>query len=175
MWNLNIAIINRIQKEVDPIDETKFDQKINEHLYKIDHSIIDFRFNVCIALFYEIYNIFKTSMNLKINNQLIKSNFVKVILAMTPFTPHLSHECLENQGYTDQLSWPKVKKGFNQSIKIAIQINGKTRDVLELKKDLKEKEITKEILKKSNAKKYLQGRNIKKIIYIKNKIINYIV
>ena len=62
-------------------------------------------------------------MNLKINNQLIKSNFVKVILAMTPFTPHLSHECLENQGYTDQLINELPENILN--LRIRMPITGK--------------------------------------------------
>ena len=175
IWNLNISVVNRVENEIDHDEENKFENKINEYLYKIDQSIIDFRFNVCIALFYEIYNNFKVSINLRISNKLIKNNFIKVLLTLNPFTPHISNECLETQGYADQLIWPKIKKDFDQNVKIVIQINGKTRDVLELVKDLKEKEITKQVLEKSKAKKYIKEKNIKKIIYINNKIINYII
>ena len=131
IWNLNISVINRIENEIDHDEENKFENKINEYLYKIDQSIIDFRFNVCIAL-YEIYNNFKASINLRISNKSIKNNFIKLLLTLNPFTPHISNECLETQGYTDQLIWPKIKKDFDQNVKIVIQINGKTRDVLEL-------------------------------------------
>ena len=58
---------------------------------------------------------------------------------------------------------------------VAIQINGKTRDIIKVKKDLSEDEIKKIILKNSKAKKYIEKKNIKKTIFVKNKIINYII
>ena len=59
-------------------------------------------------------------------------------------------------------------------IKIAVQINGKTRDIIIVKKNLNEKDVNKYILKDSKAKKYLEKNNILKTIFVKNKIINYI-
>ena len=56
-----------------------------------------------------------------------------------------------------------------------IQINGKTRDILSLKKDLKADEIKTLVLTNSKANKYLEKKNIFKIIYVKNRIINFII
>ena len=58
---------------------------------------------------------------------------------------------------------------------MAIQINGKTRDIIEMKKDQSESEITKLVLKSSKAKKYVEGNKILKTIFVKNRIINYII
>ena len=56
-----------------------------------------------------------------------------------------------------------------------IQINGKTRDILSLKKDLKADEIKTLVLTNSKANKYLEKKKIFKIIYVKNRIINFII
>ncbi len=61
------------------------------------------------------------------------------------------------------------------NIKLAVQINGKTRDVISVQKDLDQKDINIFILKQSKAKKYLENNEILKTIFVKNKIINYIV
>ena len=58
---------------------------------------------------------------------------------------------------------------------MAVQVNGKTRDVININKDLEEKELNSFIIKSSKAKKYIVDKEIIKTIYIKNKIINYIV
>ena len=95
---------------------------------------------------------------------------------MTPFTPHLAFECLElfNCNTTDK--WPIIdKKNISMNIKLAVQINGKTRDVISFQKDLDQKDINIFILKQSKAKKYLENNEILKTIFVKNKIINYIV
>ena len=62
----------------------------------------------------------------------------------------------------------------NLLIKVAIQINGKTREIIEAKQNLSEKDLIK--LSKNSAKvnNHLQNKNIKKIIFVKNKILNYL-
>ena len=64
---------------------------------------------------------------------------------------------------------------INQQINMIIQINGKTRDVLKIKNDLTEKDINKLVTSISKAKKYLVDSKIIKTIFVKNKILNYIV
>ena len=61
-----------------------------------------------------------------------------------------------------------------EEIKIAIQINGKTRDVIAIKKDLAQQEIENIILKNLKIKKYVDNKKIIKTIFVKNKILNYI-
>ena len=95
---------------------------------------------------------------------------------MIPFTPHLAHECLEFLNCKEINNWPEVNsEEFSEEIKLAVQINGKTRDILTIKKDIQEKDINKLILKNSKAKKYIQEKKIVKTIFVKNKIINYII
>ena len=62
-----------------------------------------------------------------------------------------------------------------EEVKIAIQINGKTRDIISSKKDLLEKDVEKIFLKNSKAKKYVDNKKIIKTIFVKNRILNYIV
>ena len=93
-----------------------------------------------------------------------------------PFVPHLANECLELLKCKDVNRWPKVNiEGILEEIKIAIQINGKTRDVLSLEKDLDIKKINKLVIENSKAAKYLKDKKVTKTIFIKNKIVNYIV
>ena len=95
---------------------------------------------------------------------------------MVPFVPHLAHECLELHKCKTVNMWPSIKKNdLIEKIKLAVQVNGKTRDILEVSKDLKEKDINDIINSQSKAKKYLEQKKIKKVIFVKNKIINYIV
>ena len=58
---------------------------------------------------------------------------------------------------------------------MAVQINGKTRDVIEVEENLSEEKII--LINKKNAKinKNLAEKNVKKVIFVKNKIINYLV
>ena len=54
LWNLNHEILNRKEYSGDAETEKKFNLEIDDFIHKIDTSIKDFRFNVSIALFYQI-------------------------------------------------------------------------------------------------------------------------
>ena len=58
---------------------------------------------------------------------------------------------------------------------LIIQINGKTRDVIEIDRDVDEKKVINLIRKKDKIKNFLKGKEIVKHIYIKNKLINLVV
>ncbi len=176
IWNLNYKILNRKDKAGDKDLEKKFYAEINNFINKIDLSVNNFRFNVAVANFYEIYNFFKENFDKNLSNQILKDNIKKIMQIMIPFVPHLAHECLDLMKCKDINNWPKFNKSeLAAEVKIAVQINGKTRDIIILKKDATEKIITEHVLKTSKAKKYLENKKILKTIFIKNKIINYII
>ena len=84
---------------------------------------------------------------------------------------------MSNLNCKEANKWPKIDEKILENLKInmVVQVNGKTRDVLSLGKDLNEAEINKLIVESSKANKHLLNKKIIKTIFVKNKIINYIV
>ena len=137
---------------------------------------MNFRFNVSIALFYELYNFFRDQLNKDITNKLLQKNIINTMKLMIPFTPHLAYESLELLKCKNVDKWPDIDKiNVSEEIKLAIQVNGKTRDIINIIKDTEESDLKKIIFEQSKAKKYLENQKIIKTIFVKNKIINYII
>ena len=175
MWNLTHTLIKRKDRSADEEINNKFNLKIDNIISKIDRSIEEFKFNVSIALFYETYNIFNQHINKDLNNDSLLNCITKIMKLMLPFTPHLANECLTLLECKDVNKWPEIKENFEEEIKFAVQINGKTRDVIIVKKNLDQSKIDDFIRKYSIAKKFIEKKKISKIIFVKNKIINYII
>ena len=177
VWNLNQLILNKDESDSSSKEEEKFSNKIDFVVYKISSSINNFQFNVAIAQLYEVYKYFNDSMKLKISNKIFILNIVKIMKLMIPFTPHLANECLFNLNCKDINKWPKInEKAIDTAmINMVIQVNGKTRDVINIKKNSTETEINKLIKNFPKANKYLSDKKVMKTIFVKNKIINYIV
>ena len=116
------------------------------------------------------------SIKTEIRNKVLIECLIKILKLMVPFTPHLAHECLSNLSCKDINKWPKIDDKILNNIKIniAVQVNGKTRDILSIDKNLAENDVDKIIRKSSKANKYIDGKKIIKTIFISNKIINYI-
>jgi len=175
IYNLSHLILNKKDKKNNKEIDNKFNLEINSFVNKIDSSIKEFRFNVSIAHFYEVYNIFKTSVQSDLSQTILQTNIIKFLKLLIPFIPHLAHECLELFNCKTINKWPDIENGFEQEVKFAVQINGKTRDIINIKTNSSEKEINQIIHNSSKAMKYLEKSKIIKTIFIKNRVLNYIV
>jgi len=177
VWNLHQTILSRSETKKNKLLEDEFEKKINNYLFKITNLIENFQLNVVIASFYEIYNLFNSNLSKEISNNLLKINFIKVMKAMFPMTPHIAAECLNNFGVSELMEWPNIDKSIlkTQKIKLPVQINGKTRSIIEISNNLDENAVKLIVKKDEKIKKYLVNNQIKKTIFVKNRIINFII
>ena len=177
IWNISNSIINTKEKKDNSDHGKDFESKINLYSYKIDKAISHFQLNVAVAQFYEVYRYLNDSINKEISKKILSNGLVKILKLMIPFTPHLANECLLNLNCKDVNKWPEIDTKVFKNLKInyAIQVNGKTRDIILVNKDLNEKDVDKITRKSSKASKYIVDKKIVKTIFIKNKIINYII
>ena len=179
-WNLNLNIFNR--KKIDQKNNDKILEKFtNKMIFTITKNLENFQYNVVVANFYEIYNHYNQFLNdPEISNKSITKNFEKVLILISPLIPHLANECLtmiNNNIDVEKYIWPNVDKQKieDENCSIVIQINGKKRGLLIVPKNMSEDSIVNNITKDEKINKYLTNVKITKKIYIKNKLINFII
>ena len=175
LWNLNLLIVNRKETKINKELISKFNLEITNLVEKIDTSIREFKFNVSIALFYETYKTINNFQKEEIDSKSLVNNLTNVMKLMIPFVPHLANECLELLNCKNKNEWPEIQESLINEIKFAIQINGRTRDIITVQKNMDKEAIIQLILQSSKANKFIKNKKILKTIFIKNKIINYII
>ena len=96
---------------------------------------------------------------------------------MLPVVPHLANECLEKLKFSKDVNWPEVdKKYLNEEFnEIVIQVNGKKRGLITVKKQIDEAKIINQIKTEKIIEKYLINGKLIKTIYVKDRLINYII
>ena len=149
----------------------------NRAINKINQAIEKFRYNVIIATYHEIYSYFKKIIENKKSFKNLKSNFEKILLIMMPVVPHLAKECLEEFNNYEDLKWPNVEKKYllKETNDIVIQVNGKKRALISAEKEATENDIDNQIKNKQLIEKYLNSGKLVKTIYVKGRLINYII
>ena len=183
-WNLN-SILNKKFENYKKVENLNTEQNIddqiniftNEIIQKIKFNLENFQYNVIIANFHEIYNFLsKNHENKNIDFNNFKSNYIKILQTMLPVLPHLVNECLYIIDKNFSFSWPEVDKKYleKKTNTIVLQINGKKRGIINCKKDILERDLIKMIKEEIEYKKYFQNKKISKKIYVRNKIINFI-
>jgi leucyl-tRNA synthetase len=177
-WVLNEQILELCKNDSENYSE-ELDIFTNQTINKINQALEKFRYNVIIATFHEIYSYFKKITENKNNFKNLKNSFKKIILIMMPVIPHLANECLEqlNNNNFENIKWPSVEKKYllKETNDIVIQVNGKKRGVISAKKEMSEKDIIDQIKNEQLIDKYLISGKLIKTIYVKNRLINYII
>ncbi|MDB9699257.1 leucine--tRNA ligase [Candidatus Pelagibacter sp.] len=175
LWTLNSKILDKI-KDNNKDDEGKNLTKFtNQLINKITQNLEKFHYNVIVANFYEMYNFLIKEIDKPIKKEILIENYKKILILMNPFIPHFSNECL-NTIDKDQIKWPKTSKEdlIEEYINFVVQINGKKRAILKVKRDVIEKEILEIIKVNLEIEKFLKDQIIKKSIFVPNRLINII-
>lgn len=102
--------------------------------------------------------------------------FVKLI---SPITPHLAEELWEKLGHTDTITyeaWPTYDESrlVDDTVEIAVQINGKVRARIEVAKDSTKEELEQIALEDEKVKEFIAGKEVKKIIGIPGRLVNIV-
>ena len=176
LWTLHQKIKKKINIKSKKGNE-KLDKFTNQMISKITNNLENFNYNVIIANIYEIYNFLNKEIENDIDNKLLKENYIKILVLISPALPHFSHECIEDLGHIETLNWPSVNKDQLNENKIdyVIQINGKKRAILNENRDIDQESLLSKVKKNKLSNKYLEDKSIKKIIFVKNRLMNLLV
>ena len=109
----------------------------------------------------------------------IAESIEAVVHLIGPLMPHLAEELWAVLGHTDLIAtraWPKADPALlvDDTVTIAIQVNGKLRATLELAKNLPEEEAKSIALGHPSVIAQLDGKTVKKTIVVPNRIINVV-
>jgi leucyl-tRNA synthetase len=175
-WTLSEKVI-KITKSNSVTPNEELEIFTNQMINKINLALDKFRYNIIIASFHEIYSFYKKIIENEKNYQNLKVNFEKIILILTPVIPHIANECLYKLNFKEKIQWPKINKKYliEETSEIVIQVNGKKRNTIVIQKNTGENEIINQIKDKQLIGKYLGGGELVKTIYVKDRLINYII
>jgi leucyl-tRNA synthetase len=140
----------------------------------VSSDITNVKYNTAIAHLMSYLN------NWDRNGTLAFQDGKKYLQLLAPFAPFLTDHIwrtIFNQKESIHLSvWPKADSSisYKKTVKIAIQVNGKVRAVLEIKDGALEEDIINVAKQVENVKKYIEGKSYN-VIYIKEKVLNFIV
>ena len=135
---------------------------------------------MAVANFYEVTHLINDSISKNISTKCLRETQIKIMRIMMPFVPHVASECLselEGKDFYENNNWPKVDLNLleENDITIVIQINGKKRGLLSTTKGIEEKEAIAKAKNIENIRKYVQNKEIIKSIFVKDKVINFII
>ena len=160
---------NVVTKEATP----ELDFIYHQTVKKVSEDYENLAFNTAISqmmvFINEVYRVNKIS-------QEYAEGFVKLISCICP---HLGEEMWEQLGHHETIafaSWPTydASKLVLNTVKVAVQVNGKLRGELDVAKDEDDEKVKALALALDGVKRNIEGKEVKKIIVVKNRIVNIV-
>lgn len=151
----------------------KFEILLNKTIKKVTDDIISMSFNTSVSGMMILLNEMEKLENIPQHDF---ENFMKIL---SPFAPHITEEIWHNLGNKKLLSleaWPKPnqKKLEELEVKIMIQVNGKIRGECMINYEESEEQIVHKAQTLNSVEKWLFGKEILKVIYVKNRLVNFV-
>ena len=148
-------------------------------------AIDKLRFNVAIANIYELANDLSAALNAAGPNPGPDTRFAlreaaeMLTRISAPMVPHLAEECWVALGHETLLAeetWPSPDPGLltEDTVIIAVQVNGKRRDELRIARDAAKEDIEAAALQLENVVRAIGGRQIKKVVIVPQRIVNVV-
>ena len=152
----------------------KLEASMHKLIKKVTNDIDTMKFNTAIAAMMAFIN------DVYEYGSLTKDELVTFIKLLNPFAPHLTEEMWSNmngEGFLSLAKWPEYDeaKTVENSIEIAVQINGKLRSTITVSKTISKDDAIS--VAKSDAKiaEALDGKTVVKEIFVPGKIVNIVV
>jgi len=177
VWELYEKL--KIENQKSKVKEDKnLVAKLNKTIKKVTEDISQIKFNTAIAAMMEFVNKWEKTLSIK-RSILNVSNAKKFLQILAPFAPFMTEEIWrEVFGEKQSIhlsSWPKAEVVEEEEVVIPIQINGKLRGTIKVRRSILniKKEIEQKALEQDKIKKYIEGKKYR-FIYIKGKIGNFV-
>ena len=190
IWNLTQEhIASGIPKELEFDNENKETLSLRIKTHQTINKVKDeyqrrHSFNTAIAAVMELSNkIPKSFINNKastVERSTAHEAIKNIIIMLAPITPHLSQhlwwELGEDTPIIDHI-WPETDVALlvEETVEIAIQINGKLRATVDLDPKANQETFEEAALNDINIQKFLKGKEIKKIIFVPGRLLNIVI
>jgi len=190
VWRLvnEIAKLSpRLEAEAAP-DSKSLEVRRDAHkaIDRVTKAIEELRFNSAVAYIYTLVNLLEAAVR-QANSSgapeslpaALREGAEILVRIIAPMMPHLAEECWLSLGHHTLIAekpWPRPDQALlvEETVTIAVQVNGKRRDELTIARNAAKEDIEAAALKLDTVVRAVGGRKIKKVVVVPQRIVNVV-
>ena len=177
LWRLYTEDTNGSGKLVSDED---LQRSIHRTIADMTKDLERFHFNKAVARMRSLSNALEEYKNAGGNKDVLQDGLEVLAKLMSPLIPHIAEELWQKLGHDSLLmneDWPvaDAKLLTEDTVTIAVQVNGKMRATITLPKDAEQKAAEEAALAEQNVQKAMDGKSPRKVIVVPNRIVNVVV
>ena len=152
----------------------------NRSIKKINDDLSRLHLNTVVSTLMEWSNFLITRAAAK--KPITKKTIHDYIIMMAPVAPHMAEELWNFLGHKESLfesrpAWLECDEKYlhDDEFTLVVRVNGKLRDTIEAVKDTPQEDLEKLAKTSPKVATCLEGHEIVKVVYVPNKLINFVV
>lgn len=148
--------------------------RMHQTIKKVSLDYESLKFNTAVAAMMALVNDFYKA------GKVTRGEYRTLLILLNPVAPHMTEELYELAGFGGRIfeaSWPEwdEAKTIEQTVEIAVQINGKVKATLAVGIDEPQDAVREKVMEVTPVANAVAGKNIVKEIYVKGRIYNIVV
>ncbi|MDR3242828.1 MAG: leucine--tRNA ligase [Clostridiales Family XIII bacterium] len=163
-------------------EDWKMDYALNYAVKKVSEDIGGrFSFNTAISAVMEMVNaLYRYREYESADPGLLKAAVDKLILLLSPFTPHICEEMWAHTGHGGSVlnaEWPSCDEAalVMDRVEIVIQVNGKVKERIEVENGLSQDGLIRAATENAKVRKLLDGKSAARIVAVPGKLVNIVI
>lgn len=161
------------ERVVEAGDTHDVESVLHKTIKKVGDDIESFSLNTAISALMMLLNEMEKA------TVFLRSHYEALLKIIAPFAPHITEELWEMLGNKTSIHlemWPiyDPAKTIAREMTIAVQVNGKVRDIVTVPADAPDEEINRTALERPLVAKWVGDQEIKKVIMVKGRLLNVV-
>jgi leucyl-tRNA synthetase len=178
VWELTLAGAPEGDGSVEA--ERALARATHQTLERVTHSLENFSFNTAVAALMSLRNDLRGALrDNSIGAAAWHETLRPMLLMMAPITPHIAEELWSRLGFPFSIhrqQWPEVDPALlaQDVVTLAVQVNGKRRDEIQVPAEADEAAIREAALAAPNVRRHLGDREPRKVIVVPGRLVNIV-
>ena len=175
IWALKFKCqISNVKSMANDKYQKELQKLIHKTIKKVSEDIENMKFNTAVSALMMLAN------EMDKQKEILKSDYEILVKLISPFAPHLAEELWRSIGNQKSIfleKWPEYDKTLikESTVNLIVQINGRVRDKIQVKIGLSQSQTKEKALASDKVQSWLKPDQIKKVIFIQDKLINFVV
>lgn len=154
---------------------------IHPAIQKVTADLEEQKYNTAIAAMMELTNtLYALKKNGFVDRGAWQFALDSLVAMIAPFAPHAADELwhdLDHDTSVQRDSWPILDEQYlvQETVTLAVQVNGKLRDTVEVASDANESISVEKAKQSEKVATYLTGKTIIKTIYVPGRLVSFVV
>jgi len=157
---------------VDP----QVERKLHRTIKQVTEQLPTLQYNTAIAAMMEYLNAVRAG-----GRRAVRGEVEPLVVLVAPFAPHLAEELWERLGHQgsvfDGANWPAYDEArtVDEAVNVAVQVNGKLRGTVQAAPGAAEADVVALARAEENVARHLVGVTERKVVFVKDRLVNFVV